>query len=271
MKPVTVLKRLGMSLLPTIVGRIERRILVTVRVRPDVAARLIPAPLQPRIVDGWSIAGVCLIRLGQMRPKGAPRWLGLTSENAAHRFAVQWLENGRIRDGVYIPDRDTDTRLNEVVGGRLFPGIHHRAKFEVWESEGRWRIGYERTGRSVKTVARNIAGWPPGSVFSSLAEASEFYGGGCVGWSDAASDDGLDGVELSCDRWEMEPLLVERFESSYFQDRNLFPVGSVEFDSACLMRDIEHEWRTCGFLEPKVNDVNERAVPNLIPARDYHG
>jgi hypothetical protein len=32
-------------------------------------------------------------------------------------------------------------------------------------------------------------------------------------------------------------------ESSFFDDRNRFPAGSIEFDSALLMRGIKHEWR----------------------------
>lgn len=271
---VARLTRLGMRAMPIIGGRMERRILVAVRVRPEVAAQVIPAPLQPRIIDGWNIAGVCLIRLGNMRPRGVPEWAGLRSENAAHRFAVQWLEDGKIREGVYIPDRDTNSRLNHLVGGRIFPGVHHLADFQVWESAGRWRVGYDRPGGgcSVKVVARAVSEWPAGSVMKSLAEASEFYRGGCVGWSARPNDDCLDGMELCCDRWEMEPLLVERFESSYFQNARLFPPGSVEFDSACLMRNIDHEWKNCGFLDLNMKENHERAcLPNLVPARQCDG
>jgi hypothetical protein len=31
-------------------------------------------------------------------------------------------------------------------------------------------------------------------------------------------------------------------ESSFFEDRQRFPEGSVRFDSALLMRDLQHEW-----------------------------
>jgi len=37
-------------------------------------------------------------------------------------------------------------------------------------------------------------------------------------------------------------------ESSFFEDRALFPPGSVEFDCALLMRGIEHEWHGRGWL-----------------------
>jgi hypothetical protein len=54
--------------LPVIRGLIDRRILVNYRVRPDVLARLIPSPFRLKLVNGWGIAGVCLIRKRQPRP-----------------------------------------------------------------------------------------------------------------------------------------------------------------------------------------------------------
>lgn len=69
--------------------------------------------------------------------------LGLASENAAHRIAVEWLEGGMTRSGVYVPRRDTSTWLNAVVGGRVFPGVHHRAKFTVHEADGQVAVGLE--------------------------------------------------------------------------------------------------------------------------------
>jgi hypothetical protein len=43
--------------------------------------------------------------------------------------------------------------------------------------------------------------------------------------------------------WRVEPLRVEAVRSSFFADRSRFPAGSVEFDSALLMRDIPVTWK----------------------------
>jgi hypothetical protein len=75
---------------PTLAATIERRILVNYRVDPDVLALLLPPPFRPVVVGGYGIAGICLIRLSGVRPAGVPRALGVTSENAAHRVAVEW-------------------------------------------------------------------------------------------------------------------------------------------------------------------------------------
>ena len=129
--------------IPTMEGIIDRRILVNYRVDPHYLERFLPGPFRPKLVHGMGIAGICLIRLKQIRPHSLPTLLGLSSENAAHRIAVAWEENGGYQEGVYIPRRDTSSRFNTVVGGKLFPGIHHHAHFQVTESDEAFRIEIE--------------------------------------------------------------------------------------------------------------------------------
>ena len=52
----------------------------------------------------------------------------------------------------------------------------------------------------------------------------------------------FDGLELRCFNWHVQPLAISAVHSSFFSDESRFPRGSVEFDCALLMRDIEHEW-----------------------------
>src|SRR5262245_14353375 len=119
--------------LPDLAGTVDRRLLVNYSADPGVIARLLPAPFRPQVVRGRAVAGICLIRLRHMRPAGLPSWLGLVSENAAHRVAVEWDTPRGVRSGVYIPRRDSDSLVNVVVGGRAYPGVHHRARFDVDE------------------------------------------------------------------------------------------------------------------------------------------
>src|SRR5829696_791023 len=99
---------------PTLQGLVKRRLLVNFRIDPRVIAPQLPAPFRPKLVDGWAMAGICLIRLEQLRPLGVPAALGFSSENAAHRIAVTWTDeaSGDAREGVYIPRRDTGALLN---------------------------------------------------------------------------------------------------------------------------------------------------------------
>jgi hypothetical protein len=231
-------------------GLIDRRILVNFRVDPDVQARLLPAPFRPKLVNGAGMAGVCLIRLKNIRPRFFPAFMGISSENAAHRIAVVWDQDGEIKEGVFIPRRDTSSRLNTLLGGRLFPGVHHHADFQVQEDDDRYRVELKSDDRHMHVlvdghVAHEV---PSTSAFGSLKEASDFFERGSLGYSVTARPDQFDGLELRSVNWQVKPLAVDKMESSFFEDKALFPPGSVEFDCALLMRGIQHEWHGRGRL-----------------------
>lgn len=236
--------------IPTIRGLIDRRVLVNFRVDADVLAGVLPAPFRPQLVSGFGIAGICLIRLRRIRPKFMPGCLGISSENAAHRIAVEWDAGGETRTGVYIPRRDTSSRFSAWAGGRLFAGVHHWARFDVRETEDDFHIAM-RSGddsASVLVEGQTTTKLPEDSVFGSVAEVSRFFEEGSLGYSPQATSGSYDGLELRCFDWQAEPLAVSRVESSYFDDRGVFPDGSVAFDNALLMRGIEHQWRGRGSL-----------------------
>lgn len=229
--------------IPVIRGLIDRRILVNYRVDPEVLKKLLPQPFRPKIIKDVGIAGICLIRLKEIRPAGFPGAVGVSSENAAHRIAVEWDDQGKSREGVFIPRRDTSSRLNTLLGGRLFPVIQHHASFNVAESDGQYRIiiGSDDGSTRVAVEAEIASALPEGSVFGSIDAASAFFENGAVGYSPADSTE-LHGIELRSFNWKIEPLRITRVESSFFDDRQVFPAGSVEFDCALLMREIAHEW-----------------------------
>src|SRR4029079_18504845 len=106
----------------------------------DVLADMLPAPFRPKLVRGHGLAGICLIRLKQMRPRFLPAFVGLSSENAAHRIAVEWEQDAQTCEGVYIPRRDTSSAINTWLGGRLFPGVHHRARFRREETDHQYNL-----------------------------------------------------------------------------------------------------------------------------------
>ena len=230
--------------LPRVQGDIRRRLLVNFRVDPDVIRAQLPDEFEPKLLGGSAVAGICLIRLEHERPPYLPAFLGAASENAAHRIAVRSRADGQ--DAVYIPRRDTDSPLNRLLGGRLFPGEHHAGAFDVDDTGG--RIAIEMRSRdgsvAVEVRGREAAALPASSRFGSLDEASAFFATGALGYSATRRGDHLDGVFLATKSWAVRPLAVDHVFSSYFADERRFPPGSVEFDSALVMRDIAHEWVT---------------------------
>lgn len=82
-----------------------------------------------------------------------------------------------------------------------------------------------------------------------------------------AQPDQFDGLELRSFNWQVQPLVVDKVESSFFDNRALFPAGSVEFDCALLMQGIEHEWHGRGRLCAGCEQTQETANPsNAHPA-----
>ena len=231
-------------MIPSLSGEIERRLLVNYRVDPAVIGPLLPAPFRPQLVDGAAVAGICLIRLGAMRPTGLPAWIGRRSENAAHRVAVEWAAPDGTRAGVYIPRRDTDSRLNVAVGGRLYPGQHHRARFRVRECETEVAVAFAARDGSVDVdVAVRVTAELAGSkIFADVSAASDFFERGSLGYSATGQAERLDGLQLQTNAWKVEPVEVLSARSSYFDDPAVFPPGSVELDCALIMRRVPVRW-----------------------------
>jgi hypothetical protein len=236
--------------LPTIQGIIRRRILANFRIDPQVMQRHLPSRFRPKLYRGFAVAGICLIRLEHIRPRLMPEIVGLNSENAAHRVAVLWDEDGVEREGVFISRRDTSSQLNHLLGGRIFPGEHHQASFNVADSASEIRFAMKSADRevSVEIEGNIVKDLPSSSMFSSLPEASSFFEGGSLGYSVTREPDRLDGLKLETKEWRVEPLQVTRVYSSYFSDQEKFPPGTIEFDHALIMRNVAHEWHSADDL-----------------------
>src|SRR5215510_2031778 len=169
--------------LPVIQGTIGRRILANFRVDPEVMQREIPPRFRPKLHKGQAIAGICLIRLEHVRPRAMPEIVGLSSENAAHRVAVTWVENNQEREGVFISRRDTDSRMNHLLGGRIFPGEHCRYLLMMGTN---WRLTMKQSRRSTGVLlVLLLISFVPGT----LAQTSDNeYQTGAVLWMQSSGE-----------------------------------------------------------------------------------
>lgn len=222
-------------------GTIERRLLINYRADPDVASRHLPEGFSPQVVGDHAIVGICLIEL-RLRPAGLPRLVGVRSFNGAHRYAVIDPDG---RPAVYIPRRDTDSALASLVGGRFFPGRHHRAHITATECHQRLSVTLDSHDNQVHVavVAHPDDRLPRGSVFAGPAAASAFFERADTGYSDTNRSDCLDALTLETSNWSATPLAIDHVESSWFDDRDHFPAGSITVDHGLLMRYIQHTWR----------------------------
>ena len=231
--------------MPVITGLIKRRLLINFRADPDAVKRVLPSGFSPKLQESNAIVGVCLIRLEQVRPKGFPALVGIASENAAYRIAVEWTNpDGRPGQGVYIPRRDTNSLLNVFVGGRMFPGVHHHAHFATEDDGKIVSISVKPDDSAAEVEVSGIEGdsLPASSCFASLEDASAFFDQGCIGYSVSDVAGRLDGLKLETHHWEVRPLDVMNIHSGFFFDKRHFPKGTVEFDHGLVMRNVRHDW-----------------------------
>lgn len=217
--------------------------LVNYIAEPEFVEKILPKPFKPKLYNGKAIVGICLIRLKDIKPKGFPNFVGVNSENGAHRIAVEWEENGEIKEGVYIPRRDTNLKLNAIVGGRIFPGKHYYAKFNVKEQNHHYHLDFISSDNTTIEIDAKLAqNFDENSIFKSIENVSNFFENGSVGYSPNGNN--FDGLKLETYNWEVKPLEVSNVKSSFFEDKNIFPECSIKFDNAILMENIEHEWKS---------------------------
>jgi hypothetical protein len=219
-------------------GTIERRLLINYRVDADTARRLVPSGLRPQLVNGYAVAGVCMIRLGSLRPPGFPAKLGWRGENAAHRVAVEWDDDSETRSGVYIPERHSASRVPVAVGGRFFPGVHRHARFDVQETHSSCRIEMSSPATRVSADVEDTEGWSS-QLFPTLADASDFFRSGSIGWSPSRNGLALEGLQLNTSGWRANAATARHVASSFF---DALPTGAATLDNVLVMRSIPVTW-----------------------------
>jgi hypothetical protein len=218
-----------------VVGRIERRILLDHHVDPDLASDLVPAGLTLRLLDGRAVVGVCLIRLVELRPAGAPTAVGRTVEAAAHRVSVVGPGG---EPGVFVPRRDTTSWAAVAVGGRLWPGVHGRARIDVASTTTALSVGVaaaDGTGVAV-TVDRDGR---RGTTLPDADAAVAFHAVERTAWSPARRG-GLEGAVMECEPWSARPVGVTAASSTWLAAS--LPDGGADLLGALLMEDVAVRW-----------------------------
>jgi hypothetical protein len=229
-----------MSGFKTLRAQVRRRLLISYRVDPAIAQSLIPEQFRPQIVDGSAVAGVCMIGLQSVRPGWLRPRVGIRTENVAHRISVEWDENGKTRSGVYIVERHSSALLPVLAGGRLFPGVQKRARFDLDETESRFRVSMSAPEIRV-SVDVQLGGEWTSSLFPTVEAASAFHEQGAVGWSPRRNGLGVEPLELTSKEWVVEAGQVVSLRSSYF---DALPDGAAVLDSVLIMRDLPFFWDT---------------------------
>ena len=220
-------------------GKITHRILLNYKIDPEVMKNNLPSGFEPKLVNGYAIGGICQVSLSEMRPNGLPSIIGTSSHNAAHRIAVTCSQG----EGVFVTRRDTNSSLNTFSSGTFFPGVYKKATFDIETDTNQYDVQISKDKNILMSIKGKLSNnIPTNSVFNSTQEVSDFFLKGNIGWSKKENSEELDTIELNAINWKMEPLEVISEFSSYFYNESIFPKGSVEFDSAMIMQNLDHSW-----------------------------
>ncbi len=231
--------------LPVITGLLDRRILLNYSLDPDYLKRFLPSPFKPRLFNGVGVGGICMIRFSGLRPKFVPPFMGIDSENAAHRIAVEWEFNDKKFEGVYIPKRNTASQFNYITGGKIFPGIFQMSKFDVNEQSDNYQIKITPSGQNqpmVEFQGEASTKLSEKSIFPALKVASDFFAKGAIGYSLSADKSHFQGMELRMLQWDIQAMNIKQASVHLFENSSSFPVGTAKLDSAMLMKNLRHEW-----------------------------
>lgn len=226
--------------LPAMDATIERRIFVTYRADPDAVRPLVPERYDLRLTDGWAIGGVCLLRLGNTRPRHMPRWVGVSSENAAHRISIVGPDG---EPAIWSPRRDTDSHLTARLGRTLYPSAPGTARFDIGQDDERFNVqAVDADGHTVASIdATRTDALATTSVFADVAALDDYYRSTRHGYS-PTSDPESDGcITVDFEQGEITPLAVRRSHSTVFDP--LVAAGSAALDHVVLMRQLSSTWQ----------------------------
>jgi len=241
----------------TITGVIARRVMLNYRIDQDVAREILPSSFSPQLFHRYAIGGLCLMQFADIEGNFLPVWMGPNTDAVSYRIAVTWEEDGEMKSGHYIPRRESNSFLNRNLGDKAFTGIVSRSKFETTVADkviSMKVVGIDDRSE-IEFLGRIESEMPNNSVFSTLEEVSEFLRKDSVGYSPALENGyyhGLEttglyhGIEIDPTEWVVEPMSIGIAESTFFDDRKIFPPGSIEVDSALVMQNVVHSWNSRG-------------------------
>jgi hypothetical protein len=181
------------------------------------------------------------------------------TENAAHRVAVEWDTRHGVATGVYVPMRVSGSRLTTLLGGRVVPGLHRLARFDLGGRDGRYEVAIESGhGLSVDVVATE-SDHVTSAVFDDLDTASHFFESAPIGWSPDHRGR-LEGMRMTVSWWRVRPLRIESMASSWFDDPTRFPPGSLQLDCGLLMDGLTARFEAVG-PAPQVAGAGSTSSP----------
>ena len=229
-------------------GLLAPCLLLTYRVGADAVRGLLPCGLALSTFRGWAFWNVVLCRVSAMRPRGAPRCLGVDYSHVAYRLHARAVAaDGRELDGLYFVRSDAD-RAWLARAGNLVTDLRFEKSRIAWAGNDQTmtvRVSNSPTGRGDADVIVRPGAYtlPPGdSCFDSPRSASAFLKYRPLGLATDRTGCRLRLTEVLRNErdWRERPVAVERARFAFF-DRLKMP--AMHLERAVTVAPIAYRWR----------------------------
>jgi len=256
----------------TMVGTIDRCWLFTYQTPEADAQRLLPYPLLPVTYRGSAFWNVVVCHVDGMRPKGAPKALGMCYWHVAYRLYVRYPTGTRVRtpdspvvdgpeiQGLYFVRSECDSKLMAMAGNIMTDFNFHTAEITV--DNGRIDVdGADCQGHTVVSESAPSA-LPPYSAFDHLDQAARFLKYKPFGISVDTHGTG-NIVRIVRDERAWHARLVEaQADWSFFADKDVRPEICYEVDP------IDYQWNRAYRVRPAVQHATFPAIAGVLSRRD---
>jgi uncharacterized protein DUF2071 len=236
----------------TMKGRIDRCWLFTFQASEEEARAILPKPLVPVTRDGCAFWNVVVCRVGAMRPRGVPGFLGMGYWHVAYRLYARFRPAvGGPIEGLYFVRSDCDSGLMAWMGNLVTDFNFHKATIDVREDREWLRVTVDAPGATADATLRRgaEARLSKHSVFASIEEASSFLKYKPCAFS-VLEDGRVNVVRIERDEaaWRGRPVEVVHQEWAFFGGRPVAPEICTEVEP------IAYRWNRGEVVEPRLRD-----------------
>lgn len=230
---------------PELVGNAQRQILVNYRTQPDFLFPHLPTGFAPLTHEGWGFAGIKLVSLKELRPKGWPRLLGMSVDFVSFRILAKWrTPENIVRSGSVELWRECSSKVALKTSQKYFDGrlIHSTMFFR--DDAGLYRIVGSSEDAEYEFEGRRADRLPRDSAFIRAADARDFFARESNTVLKSESNDSLLQIEEHVEDRELQPLAVHHCSNSWFDEENRFPLQFMRFDHALVCGPASYSLRS---------------------------
>lgn len=244
----------------TMVGTIDRCWLFTYQTPEAEAARHLPPSLKPLTHRGYAFWNVVVCHVDRMRPKGAPKWMGVSYWHVAYRLYVRYLaQGGEEIQGLYFVRSDCDSPLMAAAGNVMTDFNFHTASVRV--DNGHIDVDADGAHASATVFDEAPESLPPNSAFDHLDQAARFLKYKPFGIS-VDADGSANVVRIVRDERAWHARLVRaETEFAFFDGIDVRPEICYEVDP------IDYQWNRAYRVKPESVSTEVVAAGRLSAQR----